>query len=86
MDLVIDLVPVSARIAAGHRLRLALHGADRDNYHVDECSPPAEYLVHLGDGATRLVLPVVDTAVPERVVADAFRDLPAANRYATRIG
>ena len=38
--LTFDLLPVSYRIPAGHRLRLALAGADRDHFAQLPADPP----------------------------------------------
>lgn len=57
-ELVFDLYPISYRFARGHRVRLALAGADRD--HFARLPGAARWAVHRGgDGASYVELPVM---------------------------
>ncbi len=61
VELAFDLLPVSYRFAAGHRLRLALAGADVDSFGE---SPAATIEVHRAlDRPSRLELPVIGRAI-----------------------
>jgi putative CocE/NonD family hydrolase len=87
VDVDLDLSPLSAVVRRGHRLRLSLHGADADNYYADPGSEGARPTVHrVKGGFSRLELPTLPSEVAARShITDAFRDLPAAARFATRI-
>jgi putative CocE/NonD family hydrolase len=57
-ELVFDLLPVSHRFRAGHRVRLAIAGADRDQFAAVP-GPPAVWTFERGPGSW-LELPVVE--------------------------
>jgi putative CocE/NonD family hydrolase len=58
VELVFDLLPTAQHFAAGHRLRLALTCADKDNYqHLQRTSPPTIKVLHDSDHASHIVLP-----------------------------
>ena len=61
VDFAMDLYPTSYWIRAGHRLRIGIAGADRDNFARIPPSGPLPVLrIHLGDeGGPRLELPVM---------------------------
>ena len=55
----VDLLPISWRLPQGHRLRLALGGADADHFELPDAA--ATWGVHRGgDRASYLELPVVN--------------------------
>jgi hypothetical protein len=56
--LVFDLLPVSHRFRAGHRIRLAIAGADRDHFAPVAGPPPVWTIVRGAD--SWLELPVVE--------------------------
>lgn len=62
MEIVLDLLPVSWLFVAGHRIRLALSGADADNFvTVPPAGPPPTFSVHRGPNRPCFIdLPVVD--------------------------
>jgi putative CocE/NonD family hydrolase len=64
MDLTFDLLPVSWLFRAGHRIRVAIAGADADNFvQVPEHGPPPRFVVHHGgDRPARVDLPVMGGA------------------------
>lgn len=57
VDLVVPLLPTSARIAAGHRIRLSLAGADADTF-APITPDGASFTVLRGPGKSTLELPV----------------------------
>ncbi len=80
-----ELFPLFRRVKRGHRLRLAIHGADRDNYHTTEQDPPPELTVHRErDAASLLELPLVDGTKERSVVTfdGAFADMPEKSQHA----
>ena len=56
MQIRLDMLALACAIPAGHRLRLTLAGADRDNYYIPAQSPPVALTFELG--ACALTLPV----------------------------
>jgi putative CocE/NonD family hydrolase len=81
--LTFDLTPVSFQLRAGCRLRIVIHGADRDNYYAHEESPPPTYRFHLDRSS--LTLPVIPASPAREAlkVDRAFHDMPAKSRRAT---
>ncbi|MES2639523.1 MAG: CocE/NonD family hydrolase [Myxococcota bacterium] len=60
VELVFDLHPIARRFPRGHRVRLTLTCADRDNALTPESPEPPLVRIHRGEQTpTRLVLPVV---------------------------
>ncbi|HRE48685.1 MAG TPA: CocE/NonD family hydrolase [Aggregatilineales bacterium] len=61
VELVIGLLPTSNIIDAGHRIRLRITGADKDNHLTPEVSPPPLLSLVFDGGAhpSRIVLPVI---------------------------
>jgi putative CocE/NonD family hydrolase len=58
MELAIPLAPTSVQLRAGHRLRVAIAGADADTF-GGPASAAVSFTIHRGPGqASRLVLPV----------------------------
>ncbi len=47
-ELRFDLIPLSNVFDAGHRIRLTVTGADRDNFRTNEIDPPPTVTVHRG--------------------------------------
>ena len=69
LDLCVELLPVSALVRAGHRVRVALGGHDAACF--DRYGPPEEtFALHLGTHST-LALPVLATGSPGRARSDA---------------
>jgi len=59
----LDLAPISYRFGVGHRIRLALAGADRDNLETRTLEPPPTLTVHRGGAQpSALELPVLTEA------------------------
>jgi hypothetical protein len=58
-ELVVDLLPVSWRFAAGHRLRVSLACADADHFRAVPDAPRRIDVLRGGAHASRVVLPVV---------------------------
>ncbi|MBT9556472.1 MAG: CocE/NonD family hydrolase [Myxococcales bacterium] len=58
----VELLPVSYRFGAGHRIRLALTGADTDHFRAVTDAPPTIEWLWGADWASRLVLPVIDVS------------------------
>jgi len=60
-ELRIDLLPIAYRFGAGHRIRLAVSGADRDNLETRAIDPPPVFHVYWGgsEHSSSLILPVV---------------------------
>jgi len=60
MELVIDLLPTSKIFKAGHRLRITITGADKDNYLTPEmASPPVFSILRNANHASYVSLPIV---------------------------
>jgi putative CocE/NonD family hydrolase len=59
-ELVFDLLPTSYLFRAGHRLRLALAGADRDHFFIAPGEPPLHRFYRDKDRPSRIDLPVMD--------------------------
>ena len=60
VELVFDLHPTSKRFPRGHRIRVTITCADRDNDRVPEYDPPAAVRVYTGrDRCSKIDLPVV---------------------------
>lgn len=57
-EITFDLMPVSHLFAAGHAIRLAVAGADRDNFEPVPDEPPEIEVLRAGAHASRLVLPL----------------------------
>ena len=57
-ELVIDLLPVSHRFAAGHRVRVSFAAADVDHFRAVEDEPRRIDVLRGGSHASRIVLPV----------------------------
>ena len=79
MRLSLELYPVSATVRAGDRLRLTISGADAENLVVPTQGDEATLNILLGgEGAARLLLPVVNQAVipTASVVEGAFNGGP----------
>jgi putative CocE/NonD family hydrolase len=58
-ELVFDLLPISHRFRKGHRIRLALAGADRDQFAAPPGAASRWWVEHGGAAGSRLELPVV---------------------------
>jgi uncharacterized protein len=58
-ELVFDLFPTSYYFRAGHRLRLALAGADKDHFFVAPGEPPLYRFHRDSERASRIDLPVI---------------------------
>lgn len=58
-ELVFDLLPISHRFRKGHRIRLALAGADRDQFEVPAQAATRWWVERGAGAASRLELPVV---------------------------
>jgi predicted acyl esterase len=58
-ELAFDLLPCAWIFPPGHRIRIALTGADRDNAATPEKSPPPRVGIRLGGGLSRILLPTV---------------------------
>jgi putative CocE/NonD family hydrolase len=76
VDVAFELWAVSWRLPAGHRVRIALAGADRDNYTIPEHDPAPVLTVHQGGPrASFLELPTVaDGPRLTQSISDAFAD------------
>lgn len=62
VELVFDLYPTSNLFRAGHRIRVTIAGADRDNATTPELSPaPTISLYRAGQHSSYIVLPIVPT-------------------------
>ena len=60
VELVFDLHPTSKRFAAGHRIRIALTCADRDNDRTPIHDPPARLTLYRdAERASKIILPVI---------------------------
>jgi putative CocE/NonD family hydrolase len=57
MTLEFPLMPVAALIRPGHRLRLAIAGADKDWFTIYSNGQPERFDVRLGEGGSQLILP-----------------------------
>lgn len=69
-----ELWPTSARIAAGHRLRLAIAGADADTFDPVPAEGKPTLEVAWGPARpSRLELPVIDTAAAAEAAATPTR-------------
>ena len=60
VELVMDLSPVSYLFARGHRIRIAITGADKGNAQTPELSPsPIITIYNTAEHASRVILPVI---------------------------
>jgi hypothetical protein len=66
MTLEFPLMPVAALIRPGHRLCLAIAGADKDWFTVYSSGGPERFDVRLGEGGSQVTLP----ARPWRCASD----------------
>ena len=61
VEVSIQLWPIAVLIRAGHRIRIAIAGADADMFDLIPAEGTATLNVHRGgDNPSRLVLPVVE--------------------------
>lgn len=58
MTLEFPLMPVAALIRAGHRLRVAIAGADKDWFTVYSNGGPERFDIRIGEGGSQVTLPV----------------------------
>ena len=80
-----DMLPVSCVIRSGRRLRLSIHGADRDNYYTIETSPPPVLSIWRdAEHPSRLSLPVVKAGPAREAlrISGAFEGCPDRGRHA----
>jgi hypothetical protein len=86
VDVAFELWAVSWRFAPGHRLRVTLAGADRDNYTIPEHDPPPTLTIHQGGPrASFLEVPAVAEGVRlTEPIEDAFADDPVKAPFAPR--
>jgi predicted acyl esterase len=86
VDVAFELWAVSWRFAPGHRLRVTLAGADRDNYTIPEHDPPPTLTIHQGGPrASFLEVPAVAEGVRlTELIEDAFADDPVKAPFAPR--
>ena len=60
VELVFDMLPTSKLFRAGHRIRVAIAGADRDNLQTKEISPPPQLTVYRsGKHSSYITLPII---------------------------
>ena len=57
MTLEFPLMPVAALIRPGHRLRLAIAGADKDWFTIYSNGQPERFDIRLGEGGSHVILP-----------------------------
>lgn len=60
VELAFDLLPISYRVPARHRIRLSIAGADADHFARIPDAPSAITVLHGGAHASRIDLPIVD--------------------------
>jgi uncharacterized protein len=60
VELTFDLLPTSYRFSKGHRIRVAIAGADRDHFELPPGPPPTLKVYRDPARPSRIVLPVVD--------------------------
>lgn len=80
LELAFDLFPVSYVFKKGHRLRLSITGADKDNAAVSEKTPPP--IIHLlrnRQYASHIVLPIIPAGAERRELS-LPSDLAAINK------
>lgn len=65
-ELVFDLLPTSYLFKQGHRIRIALAGADRDHFALIPSDPPTITVYRNDRSPSRLDLPVVPPRAPTR--------------------
>ena len=62
VELAIDLSPISYIFARGHRIRIAITGADKDNAQTTELSPPPVLSIYRTvKNASHIILPIIPT-------------------------
>ncbi len=67
VELLIDLHPTSNLFDQGHRIRVTITGADRDNHLTPEQSPPPTLRIHRSeDRASRIRLPIVSAGAASK--------------------
>lgn len=76
MDITLDMLALGVTVRARHRLRLAIAGADQENYFITPQVPPVELTLWCGDEGARLMLPVVPATSLPPVVEGIFEDDP----------
>jgi putative CocE/NonD family hydrolase len=59
VPLTLDLLPVSYQFKKGHRIRVALAGADKDHFRLLDDPSPTWQIWHTSDRPSRIELPVV---------------------------
>ena len=59
VPLTLDLLPISYQFKKGHRVRVALAGADKDHFQLLEGPPPTWQIWHTPDQPSHIELPVV---------------------------
>jgi putative CocE/NonD family hydrolase len=58
-ELAVELIPTSYLFRAGHRVRIAIAGADRDNFIAVPAAPPTIEVLRTPAHPSRVVLPVI---------------------------
>ena len=59
VPLTLDLLPVSYQFKRGHRIRVALAGADKDHFQLLDDPSPTWQIWHTSDRPSHIELPVV---------------------------
>ncbi len=59
VPLTLDLLPVSYQFKKGHRLRVALAGADKDHFQLLDAPPPTWQIWHTPNHPSHITLPVI---------------------------
>ena len=58
VPLTLDLLPVSYQFKKGHRIRVALAGADKDHFQLLDGPPPTWQIWHTSHRPSHIALPV----------------------------
>ena len=59
IPLTLDLLPISYQFKKGHRIRVALAGADKDHFQLLDGPAPTWQISHTPDYPSHIALPVV---------------------------
>lgn len=89
MEIRTDMLPAACLVERGYRLKLTIHGADRDNFYAREFDPPPVYKFYCdADHPSRLVLPLVaqDARRDALRIPGAFSEMPERSRFAVKRG